>query len=160
MPKPPNFPTLAPNRRVQVAVLLSGLVILLFIIALSGFLSAWKDMKEAVRDNQASRLATEVDTNFQLAVSKGKNFAIMKDELNKTRALDYFKKAQARYAELIVFEQDPKGKDLLYKLGAALRSVEFSLGILTAQAKKSDAPQKLYSRFLKDITIDFDNASQ
>src|SRR5579872_1364250 len=146
MPKPPNFPTLAPNRRVQVAVLLSGLVILLFIIALAGFLLAWKDMKEAVRDNQASRLANEVDTNFQLAVSKGKNFAILKDELNKKRAMDYFKRAQERYAELSTFEEDPKGKDLLYKLGAALRSVEFSLGILTAQAMKTDSADKLYRR--------------
>ncbi len=152
--------SLTPKTRILLAFILGGIVIFLFGITLLGFLSTRRSMERVNEFNVAIGLARQTDADFQLAISKGKNFAILKDKTNKTRTLDYFKRAQDTFAELSKVEVDTKGKELLYRLGAGLHSVEFPLGILTSTAKKSDPAEKLYSRYLKDITIDYDDASQ
>ena len=152
--------SLSPTTRILLALILGGIVIFLFWATLFGFLSARRGMERVNQYNIAIGLASHTNADFQLAISKGKNFAILKDETNKGRSLDYFKKAKESFSQLSGLEQDPAGKELLYRLGAALKSVEFSLGILTSTAHKNDPPEKLYTKYLKDITIDFDNASQ
>lgn len=151
---------LSPKIQARLAMIFGVAVIMLFLSTLVGFFYIRDEAGEDDHLDEAARLARAADTDFQLAVSKGKNFAILKDEANKERVLSYFKQAQDDFDRLSQMEQDPQGRQLLYRLGVALRSSEFSLKILTATAKKSDAPEKLYSRYLKDITIDFDNASR
>lgn len=152
--------SLSPKTRILLALILGGIVIILFWITLFGFLSARRNMARVNQYNIAIGLARQTDADFQLAISKGKNFAILKDEPNKERTLGYFQKAKASFELLSQVERDPEGKELLYRLGAGLHNVEFPLGILTSTAKKNDPAEKLYGRYLKDITIDFDNASQ
>ncbi len=152
--------SLTPKTRILLAFILGGIVIFLFGITLLGFLSTRQSMERVNEYNVAIGLARQTDADFQLAISKGKNFAILKDKTNKTRTLDYFKRAQETFTELSKVEGDAKEKELLYRLGAGLHSVEFPLGILISTAKKSDSAEKLYSRYLKDITIDYDDASQ
>ena len=139
---------------------LGAAVITFFLLTLAGFFSIRAEAREDGRLDEAARLARAADTDFQLAVSKGKNFAILKDGADKERALAYFREAQGNFVQLSKVEQDPQGRQLLYRLGAGLKSAEFPLGILTSTAQKSDSAEKLYTRYLKDITIDFDNASR
>jgi PAS domain S-box-containing protein len=150
----------SPKTQARLALLFGGAVIAFFLMTLIGFFSIREEAREDDRLDKAARLAQATDTDFQLAVSKGKNFAILKDETNKARTLAYFKEAQDNFTQLSQLEQDPQGRQLLYRLGAGLHSAEFPLGILTSTAKKSDSAEKLYSRYLKDITIDFDNAGR
>ena len=152
--------SLSPETQARLALILGGAVIALFLSTLVGFFSIRDEAREDDCLDETARLARAADTDFQLAISKGKNFAILKDSLNKTRTLAYFKQAQDDFAQLSKREQDPEGRRLLFQLGAALQSSEFPLGILTSTAKKGDSPEKLYSRYLKDITTDFDNASR
>ncbi len=152
--------SLTPKTRILLAFILGGIVILFFGITLVGFLSARRSMEKVNQYDVAIGLARQTDADFQLSISKGKNFAILKDETNRALALEYFKKAQDTFVQLSKAEGDPVGKNLLFRIGAGLHNVEFSLGILISTAKKSDSAEKLYSKYLKDITIDFDNASQ
>lgn len=155
-----SFKPLSPKTRLSLVFATGAIVVVLFGVTLSDFLSVRERLEEDRRYTDAIVLARQADTFFQLAISKGKNFAILKDDKNKRLMLDYFQKAKDSFARLEAVEQDPASKDLLYKLGASLRAVEFPLGILASTAKPSDPPERLYRRYLKDITTAFDNSSQ
>src|SRR5579871_2618644 len=166
-PQNPRRPTLgeflkslSPKTRILLALILGAIVIVLFWITLLGFLSTRRNLARVNEYNIAIGLARQTDADFQLSISKGKNFAILKDDTNRKRAMEYFKKARDHFGQLSRVEEDPQGKTLLYQLGAGLQSVEFPLGMLTSTAKKGDSAEKLYTHYLKDITIDFDDASQ
>ncbi len=146
--------------KITATYVLGALVALFFLTAFAGFWMALQSRQEDELFDQKSQLAEETNAAFQLAISKGKNFAILKDDLNRSRALAYFKKAQDLFSQLTRMEQDPPGREMLYRLGAGIQSVQFQLGILTSTAQKSDSAEKLYNLYLKNITIDFDNASQ
>lgn len=155
-----SFKPLSPKTRLAIVFSIGVIVVVLFGLTLSDFLSARKRLETVHRYTDAIVLARQTDADFQLAISKGKNFAILKDEKNKRLMMDYFQKAKDSFSRLEAIEQDPTSQDLLYKLGASLRAVEFPLGILAATAKKTDRAETLYRRHLMDITIAFDNSSQ
>ena len=141
------------------SILVAALTVLFFVQFLTLIRSNAKGLGEVVRAGEAMRLAQDVDTNFQLAVSKGKNVAILKDEKNKERTLLYLKQAFDSFGQLQKLETDSEEQDFLKKLGAGLASVAPKLQNITEKAADQDQAKDLYDAYLKDITIDFDNAS-
>lgn len=141
------------------SILVAVLMVLFFTQFMTLIHSSVKGLSEVVRAGEAMRLAQDVDTNFQLAVSKGKNVAILKDEKNKERTLLYLKQAFDSFGDLQKLETDGDEQDFLKKLGSGLASVAPKLQAITQKAVDSDKPENLYDDYLKDITIDFDNAS-
>jgi methyl-accepting chemotaxis protein len=141
------------------SILVAVLMILFFAQFLTLIRSSVKGLSEVVRAGEAMRLAQDIDTNFQLAVSKGKNVAILKDQKNRERTLLYLKQAFDAFGELQKLETETDEQDYLKKLGAGLASVAPKLQTLVQEAKDTDKAEELYAAHLKDITIDFDNAS-
>lgn len=141
------------------SILVAALMILFFGQFLTLIQSSVRGLSEVTRAGEAVRLAQDVDTNFQLAVSKGKNVAILKDQKNRERTLLYLKQAFDSFGELQKLETETEEQDFLKKLGAGLASVAPKLQTLVQEAKETDKADELYASHLKDITIDFDNAS-
>jgi PAS domain S-box-containing protein len=151
---------LTPKTRLFLVLALGGIVITLFGIALVDYLSTLRTTEDMDRYNLSIGLARTTDNYFQLAISKGKSFVILKDQKNKELMLSYFQKAKEAFGRLSGLEVDPEGQRLLYRLGSELRAMEFPLGILAQKAKKSDPDERLYRLYLKDATMGFDGASQ
>jgi methyl-accepting chemotaxis protein len=141
------------------SILVAALMILFFVQFLTLIRSSAKGLTEVVRAGEAMRLAQDVNVNFQMAVSKGKNVAILKDEKNKERTLLFLKQAFDAFGQLQKLETDADEQDYLKKLGNGLASVEPKLQGITQQAQDKDKADVLYTTYLKDITMDFDNAS-
>src|SRR5579859_916244 len=141
------------------SVLVAALMALFFTQFLTLLKSASKGLDQVVQAGEAMRLAQDVNVNFQMAVSKGKNVAILKDEKNKERTLLFLKQAFDSYGQLQKLETEADEQDFLKKLGSGLASVAPKLQTLVQQAQDKDKAEELYIAHLKDITIDFDNAS-
>ncbi len=67
------------------SILVAVFMVLFFTQFLTLLQTASKGLEQVIRAGEAMRLAQDVNVNFQLAVSKGKNVAILKDETNKER---------------------------------------------------------------------------
>ncbi len=142
------------------SILVAALMVFFFIQFLALLHSAGKGLEQVVKASTAVRLAQELDNNFQLAVSKGKDVAIVKDQHHKDVTMVYLKKAQDAYQDLQTVETDADEQDFLRKLGEQLDGVATKLTALVQQPIEKTASLELYTSYLKDITIDFDNASQ
>jgi ABC-type transporter Mla subunit MlaD len=139
----------------------SVVVIVLVTLMLGQFLglinTVYKGHEGVVRAQEAMRLALEVNVNFQLAVSKGKNIAILKDDKNKDRAKMFMQKAMEAFGKLQTAETETEEQDFLQKIHGGLETVKGRIEALSQTAQEKDRTKDLYTNYLKDITIDFDN---
>ena len=110
--------------------------------------------------NAKVKAAGELNSNFQLALSKAKNWAILQDPANEQRTRKYFQAAKDSLLELKdLAAQDGEGP-YVDRLGAAIADMEPRLNDLFGEdLSKAPTAQDLYGRHLKDVTIAFDNAS-
>ena len=141
------------------SILVATLMVFFFIQFLTLIQSASRGLEQVVRSGEAMHLAMDVNVNFQMAISKGKNVAILKDEKNKERTLLYLKQAFDSLGNLQKLETEADEQDYLKKLEAGLTSVAPKLQNLVQGAQDKDKAEELYAAHLKDVTIDFDNAS-
>ena len=141
------------------SILVAAFMVLFFTQFLTLLQSASKGLEQVSRAGEDMRLAQDVNINFQMAVSKGKNVAILKDAKNRERTLLFLKQAFDAFGELQKLETEADEQDYLKKLGAGLASVAPKLQTLVQTAQDKDKTEELYATHLKDITIDFDNAS-
>jgi myosin heavy subunit len=141
------------------SILVAALMILFFVQFLALVQSSSKGLEQVIRSGEAMRLAQDVNINFQMAVSKGKNVAILKDEKNKERTLLFLKQAFDAFDQLQKLETETDEQDYLKKLASGLSMVAPKLQNLVQQAQDKDKAEELYATHLKDVTIDFDNAS-
>ncbi len=142
------------------SILVAVFMVLFFTQFLTLLQTASKGLEQVIRAGEAMRLAQDVNVNFQLAVSKGKNVAILKDEKNKERTILYMKQAMDTFGQLQKLETEADEQDYLKKLDDGISSVEPKLQALVQTAQEKDKAQDLYDTHLKDITIDFENASE
>lgn len=142
------------------SILVATLMVFFFVQFLTLLHSAARGLEQVVKASTAVRLAQELDNNFQLAVSKGKDVAIVKDQKHKDVTMVYLKRAQEADQELRKTETDVDEQDYLKKLDEQLDSVGSKLTTLTQQDVTNAKSLDLYTAYLKDITIEFDNASQ
>src|SRR5581483_10276188 len=142
------------------SILVASLMLIFFVQFLSLLHSASKGLEQVVKASTAVRLAQELDNNFQLAVSKGKDVAIIKDQHHKDITAQYLKRAQDALADLRKEETAADEQDSLKKLGDQLTNVGEKLNTLIQVPIDDSDSLDLYTSYLKDITIEFDNASQ
>ncbi len=142
------------------SILVAVLMLVFFAQFLTLLRSASKGLDQVVKASQAIRLAQDLDNNFQLAVSKGKDVAIVKDQHHKDVTMTYLKNAQDALGELQKAETDGDEQEFLKKLGEQLTSVGAKLTTLTQQPIDKIPALDLYTNYLKDITIEFDNSSK
>jgi X-X-X-Leu-X-X-Gly heptad repeat protein len=124
----------------------------------SGLDAAQDQLKVLFGQSQKQRLAAEVNADFQLAVSKAKNFAILKDEKNRGLVTSHFTELQNEYKELLPLAGDPAEKKIFEAIGQGIATVEPHLLKLLLTAKPSDKAEDLYTEYLKGITEQFDMA--
>src|SRR5260221_3549533 len=73
---------------IQTKLIGSMIPMVLMIVAVLVFMrQAAHQLEQAVHFSDEARLSEEINSNFQLAVSKGKNICILRDQKNKERAL-------------------------------------------------------------------------
>jgi methyl-accepting chemotaxis protein len=126
--------------------------------SMSGLDAAQDQLKVLFGQSQKQRLAAEVDSNFQLAISKAKNFVILKDDANRDKAAKYFSDLQASYKQLLPLAATPEEKKIFEQIGVGINSVEPHLLRLLSTAKASDKAEDLYEANLKGVTAQFDDA--
>jgi methyl-accepting chemotaxis protein len=144
---------------IQTKVIGSMIPLVLMVVAVLIFMrSAAQQLEAAVHYSEEARLAQEVNANFQLAVSKGKNVCILRDDKNKERALRYMGATQKSVEKLQALAESTEEKAMVQKLSDGVNSVDAKIKNLVASVTDKDKAEDLYGRYLKDITIDFDNA--
>ena len=133
--------------------------LVLMLVAVLVFLwSAGTKLEKAIHYGMEARLAEEINAKFQLAVSKGKNVCLLNDQKNKDRALLYMGQTQDAYQKLLALADSQAERDLIGSMGEGMNTVAARIQSLVAEAKPGDSPAVLYNRYLKDITIPFDDA--
>jgi X-X-X-Leu-X-X-Gly heptad repeat protein len=126
--------------------------------AFSGLDASLGQLKALFGQSQKQRLAATVNSDFQLAISKAKNFAILVDEKNRAKVLKYYADAQAHQRELLALADDLEERRIFEEIGAAIALVEPRVTALLNSAKPGDDAADLYAAHLKDITEPFDRA--
>jgi methyl-accepting chemotaxis protein len=107
-----------------------------------------------------TKAAGELNVNFQLAVSKGKNLVLLQDDKNRDRMLEFLAKAQESLTDLRNMADGPDEKERIDALAAGLDAINVKLqGLAAVDMKKHPSPKALYAEYLKDVTIDFDKAA-
>src|SRR5579871_811491 len=142
------------------SILVATLMVFFFIQFLSLLHSAGKGLDRVVKASTAIRVAQELNNDFQLAVSKGKDVAIVKDQKHKDATTVYLKRAQEALEDLQKSNPDADEQDDLRKLGDQLESVGGKLTTLIQMDIEKPTSLELYTSYLKDITIQFDDTNQ
>src|SRR5579872_3067483 len=146
---------------IQTKLIGSMIPLVLMVVAVLIFMrSAATQLDQAVKLSEKARMAQEVDTYFQLAVGKGKDVAILRDEKHKAMTTDYLQKAQEAFQRLSAKATTSEEEPMVQKIGDSISSVGAKLTTLVSTANEKDTAQDLYTQYLKDITIEFDNASR
>ena len=131
---------------IQTKLIGSMIPLVLMVVAVLIFMrSAARQLEQAVRYSDEARLVEEVNSNFQLAVSKGKNVAILKDDKNKERTLKYMAATQGSIQKLLDLCETAEEKEMVEKIGDGANSVAEKLKTLVAVAKDTDKAEDLYS---------------
>jgi X-X-X-Leu-X-X-Gly heptad repeat protein len=123
-----------------------------------GLEAAQNQLKILFGQSQKQRLAATVNADFQLAISKAKNVAILKDDANKAKVSHHFSEAQAAMRELLPLASNPSEAKAFEGMSQALAAVEPRLQHLLATAGPGGRAEVLYAENLKDITEQFDAA--
>jgi uncharacterized phage infection (PIP) family protein YhgE len=133
-------------------------LVLMLMAVLVFFWTVGAKLEKAIHYGMEARLAEEVNAKFQLAVSKGKNVCLLNDQKNKDRALFYMGETEKTYQQLLDLAGSQEERNLIGSMGEGINSVAARIQSLVAEAKPGDGPGTLYNRYLKDITIPFDDA--
>jgi hypothetical protein len=108
---------------------------------------------------ELGELAARLDLELQLGVSKAKNFAILRDELNRERSRDYLRRATKTAAQLLARAPASDGESARF-LAETVADVQTRTEELFKEgAHGRPNAEALYRGHLKDITIPFDEAS-
>jgi hypothetical protein len=144
---------------IQTKLIGSMIPMVLMIVAVLIFMrQAAHQLEQAVHFGDEARIANAVNANFQLAVSKGKNVAILRDQKNKDSALKYIAAAQEHFAKLQSLAVSGEEKEMVKKMGDGITAVEGRLKALATEVTDKDEAEDLYEKYLKNITIAFDDA--
>ena len=97
----------------------------------------------------------ELNGDFQLAISKAKNYAILQDDTNRAATEKYFQLAKDDMKHLIEVTDEDDAADN-QEHSAALKAIEPRLSALFSEPVGRLAPRALYDRHLHGITAEFD----
>ena len=127
-------------------------------VAIRGLDTATQQLGQLFAQSRKQKAAAEVDAEFQLAISKAKNYAILLDDKNKDKAANHFKLTQEAMKELNGLASTEEEKRVFGEIGKAVDHVEPKLATLLSSAKKGDKAEALYHSHLEGITEEFDKA--
>ena len=139
-------------------VVVAILAVLLSAAAVNGLDTARDQLRSLFGQSQKQRLAAEVNSDFQLAISKAKNYAILKDEKNKAKVTKHYGDLQAHQKELLALAGNAEEQRIFANIGVAIAQVEPRVTALLANAKPNDKAEALYHAHLENITEPFDKA--
>ncbi len=143
----------------QTKLIGSMIPMVLMIGALLVFMAqAARQMEQQVHFSFEARLAGEINADFQLAVSKGKNVCILGDQENKDLALKYMAAAQETFQKLGTLVVSPEERQMAVKIGEGIALADARIKTLVAEATDKDSSEDLYEKYLKGITVAFDEA--
>ena len=144
---------------IQTKLIGSMVPMVLMIVGVLIFMrQAAHQLEQAVHYNDEARLVEELNANFQLAVSKGKNVCILRDQKNKDRALKYMGDSKESLEKIQALASSTEEKDKVQKMAEGIATVDEKIKALVADVKDSDEAEDLYEKYLKDVTITFDEA--
>src|SRR5258708_24821654 len=134
---------------IQTKLIGSMIPLVLMVVAVLIFMrSAAQQLEQAVHYSNEARLVEEANANFQLAVSKGKNVAILRDEKNKERALKYMAATLEVIPKLGTVSETAEEKAMVQKIGNGATSLEGKIKSLVAEVTDSDEAEDLYEKYL------------
>jgi len=108
-----------------------------------------------------SKAATDLNDNFQLAVSKAKNYCIDQDADNKAKTLGYMEAARSAMRDLLRLQPGDQDKAYMRALQAGIDGLQGRLaGLFAVNAAAHPLPQALYARYLKGVAAPFDQATE
>jgi X-X-X-Leu-X-X-Gly heptad repeat protein len=153
------FSNLKLNTKLIGSVAAVGIVTaVLALVAVHGLDVATDELAVLFAQSHKQQVASDVDEEFQLAVSKAKNFAILKDRVNAEKTSEHLKNAQASVKELQTLATNDEEKKAFGDMAHAVDAVEPRLNALLSSAKPSDRADVLYHAHLEGITEQFDAA--
>ena len=130
--------------------------VILTVVAIHGLDVSTDQLSVLFGQSQKQRVAAEVDAEFQLAISKAKNFAILKDQKNADKTANHYKLAQEAAKELQPLATTEEEKKVFAELQTAVNNVGPRLAALLATGKATDKADVLYHAHLEGITEEFD----
>jgi methyl-accepting chemotaxis protein len=130
----------------------------LALISMRGLDSAMQQLGTLFSQSRKQKAAFNVNSDFQLTITKAKNFAILKDEKNKLKTAEDFKSTQESAKELLSLATTDEEKKIFGEVEKAVQGVEPRLLALLSTAKATDKADELYHAHLEGVTEAFDKA--
>jgi methyl-accepting chemotaxis protein len=109
--------------------------------------------------NAKSKAVSDLNDNFQLAVSKAKNFCILQDAKNRDVAQAYLAAAHQSMQTLQSLS-GPEEQAYMGSFQESLDGIQVRMDALFKEdLRAAPSPRALYARHLKDVTAPFDKAT-
>jgi X-X-X-Leu-X-X-Gly heptad repeat protein len=153
------FSSLRLNTKLIGSVVAVALVTaVLAFVSFRGMDTAVQQLNLLFAQSRKQKAAADVNAEFQLAISKAKNYAILKDGKNKDKTADHLKNAMDDAALLQTLAASDDEKRIFGDIANAVASVQPKVNALLATAVPKDKAEALYHAYLENITEPFDQA--